>query len=551
MKRIVRLISMLALLSLVLAACSGAVMQEDQTQEPPAVVPSEQPTEEATEAAPPATDAPPVVVPVDLAGPPMEVGSKYLYVDGTVLIAVPGGPFTMGYNFADNPEREITVGNFWIYSTKVTNRQYALCVETGKCSPPDPDNSPTYGDYRYINFPVTGVTHAQAGDYCAFVKGRLPTEAEWEKTARGPEGNIFPWGDGAPQCSLVNYGFCKGKTTFVNEYPDGKSYYEAWDMSGNAREWVADWYSPVYNVENPVADPLGPELGEKRSVRGSSYQDSANATIAAHRFSLDPEENLPDLGFRCVIEDPTVFAPWCELLGYAGTGPDGSEANCTPQVNCNDVKITVNPSCNLQTYNAFTIVTFEMSNNPPDGWSYDAPGCNPIPGEQTPTKDKFLCDPPDPTGPATASGSCVDLVSCVSTCPAHYSKIGDVCMWDGSGTMGTECLPGSTYDPLTQCCTSTPGSGTDFGLCPAGFYPVNGVCVPNPQGVVDNESAPIGFVSCNPPSTQPPGGDDDDDDSGDDDTTGGCQEPPRGCGNYTWDSGQCCCVSPTGGGCIP
>jgi formylglycine-generating enzyme required for sulfatase activity len=517
MKRFIHLISALTVVSLALAACGGGAAQ--QTEPPATEAPTEAATEAPTEAATEAATEPPAVVPVDLAGPPMELGSKYVYVDGTVLIAVPGGPFIMGYNFADNPEREVTVGDFWIYSTKVTNQQYALCVLTGKCTPPDPKNATTYGDGRFINYPVTGVTHGQAAEYCAFVKGRLPTEAEWEKTARGPEGNIWPWGNSAPNCSLLNYVFCKGRTTHVNEYPDGKSYYEAWDMSGNAREWVADWYSPTYNIENPVADPLGPEFGEKRSVRGSSYQDSANATIAAHRFSLEPDKNLPDLGFRCVVEDPTAFAPWCELIGYAGTGPDGSEANCVPQVKCNDVDITVIPECNQQTFTGFAIVTFEMSNNPPDGWTYDAAGCSPIPGEQTPTKDKYLCTPPGPVGPATAQGSCIDTVSCVSTCPMHYNKVGDTCVWDGSGTSGTECLPGSTYDPLLQCCTSIPGVGTDFGLCPAGYYPLNGVCVPNPQSIPPPLSEPIVIPNCSPPPTDPG---DDDDDGDDDDTPGGC-----------------------------
>jgi formylglycine-generating enzyme required for sulfatase activity len=534
MKRLPLVFAFLTALALAISACGGEAAT-GTPPEPPAtgLPPTEPPPSPPTDIPiPTQAELKPVV---DLAGPPMEVGSKYLYVDGTVLVAVPGGPFIMGYNFADNLEREVTVSDFWIYSTEVTNRQYALCVQLEKCSPPDPKNSPTYGDYRYLNHPVTGVNHTQAGEYCAFVKGRLPTEAEWEKTARGPDGNIFPWGDNAPNCSLLNQVFCKGMTTHVNEYPNGVSYYGAWDMSGNAREWAADWYSPTYNAENPLPDPLGPEFGEKRSVRSSSYQDSPNAAISAHRFSFQPDQNLIDLGFRCVVEDPTVFAPWCEMTAYAGTGPFGSEADCTPQVECNSVSISQSPLC-TPNYTPYTIVSVNLGGTPPDGWTYDVPGCSAMPGEQTPVEDKFICYP-GAVGPASAEGSCVDAVSCVSTCPAHYNKVGDVCQWDGSGTIGTECLPGSTYDPLLQCCSALPGSGVDFNLCPAGFYPLNGVCVPNPAKVEDQKSQDILFASCSPPVivTKTPGGGGDEPGDG----PGGCVSPTQCSQNQGYDGCNC------------
>ncbi len=515
MKRFINLASLTAVFALILLAC-GAPAQPGASGQP------EGDQVPVTGDATPTAEAGPLQT-VDLAGPPMELGSKYVYVDGTVLIAVPGGPFIMGQNFPDNPQREIVVSDFWIYSTEVTNQQYALCVQTGECSPPDPKNSPTYGDYHFINFPVTGVTHTQAVEYCTFVKGRLPSEAEWEKTARGPEGNIFPWGDNSPACVLLNSVACRNRTSFINQYQDGQSYYEAWDMAGNVREWVADWYSPLYNVENPVADPLGPELGEKRSVRGSSYKDkTANLSILAQRFSLDPEANQEDLGFRCIVEDPTQFAPWCETLAYAGTGPYGTEANCTPEVKCNSVSVLVSPQCNRQTYTPFTIVTVNLGDTPPDAWSYDVPGCSAIPGEQTAVKDKFTCLPGD-VGPASVQGSCVDTVSCVSACPPNYDKVGDSCIWDGSGTSGTECLPGATYDPLTQCCSALPGSGVNFGLCPAGTFPLDGVCVPNPNAVVDSVVQAVNFIGCSPPEI--PG----DDPGDDDDTPVVCPPPPTYC----------------------
>lgn len=549
MKRFLYFVSILTLVSLILSACTLGSVQPSATVVPDATEPPAAATEApaVTEVPTLAVEPTEALVTIDLAGPPMEVGSKYPYVDGTILVAVPGGPFTMGYNSADNPVHEVTLSEFWIYSTKVTNSQYALCVQTGKCSPPEAINSPLFGNYRYINFPITGVNYDQAASYCTFVHGRLPTEAEWEKTARGPDGNLFPWGDGAPVCDLLNYKFCKGKTTSVNDYTKGVSYYGAFDMSGNVREWAADWYSPTYYNESPTADPLGPELGEKRSVRGSSYQDSADPSISAHRFSLKPTENLPDLGFRCVVEDPTYFAPMCTQLAYIGTGPVGEEANCTPEVKCNDVSIAQAPNCTGDpAYVKYTIVTFDLAATPPDGWVYDAPGCAPL-GGGTPTQQKFQCDP-GAVGPAKAEGTCVDVKSCVSACPLHYTKVGDVCQWDGSGTIGKECIEGTTYDPLTQCCSATPGSPVNFNICPAGYYPVGGSCVANPPALEEKIIQEIQFVDkCSPPV---PGG------GCDPNTDPACQPQacnvdPLSCGpkGLAFDAGLCCCgIKPTNGG---
>ena len=546
MKRLINMITLIVLATLVMAACNVPINPTptelpQAATEPPAS--TEAPTPFATETAVPA------LITVDLAGPPMSVGSKYTYVDGTVLVAVPGGPFIMGYNFADNPKREITVGDFWIYSTKVTNDQYALCVQLGKCSPPVAENNSTYGDPHFIKFPVTGVTHTQAAAYCSFVHGRLPTEAEWEKTARGPEGNLFPWGDGGPNCSLLNYKFCESKTTWVNQYKDGVSYYSAFDMSGNVREWVADWYSPTYNVESPQPDPLGPELGEKRSVRGSSYQDSADPSISAHRFSLNPEETLPDLGFRCVVEDPTYFGPWCEQLTYYGTGLDSSQPNCVPTVKCNDVSIDQAPNC-TPNFQPYTIVSFNVADTPPETTTFDVAGCTQDP-EGNGSLDKYLCNPGD-VGPAAITGSCTYGVpaGCSASCPANYTKVDDKCVWDGSSTGGSACLPGSTFDPLTQCCSATPSTGTTFGLCPAGSYPLNGACVDDPKGVNDNVIQDVLFNKCTIPVTVTPVKGGGDDVPGNPGGGSSCTLDPKSC-RYGFDSANCCCTGITAPVCIP
>lgn len=548
MKRSVLFFPIMAGISLIISACNlpfGAVATE-----PPVALITESPATAVVVTEPPAvvTDIPTAteaaLVTINLAGPPMELGSKYKYVDGSILIAVPGGEFIMGYNASDNPIHNVTLSDFWIYSTKVTNQQYTLCVQAGKCTPPDPLNNPDFEDHRFGNFPVTAVNHTQAAEYCSYVHGRLPSEAEWEKTARGPEGNLFPWGDEAPVCDLLNFKFCEGKTTAVNDYTNGISYYGAFDMSGNAREWVADWYSPTYYSEAPVVDPLGPTLGEKRSVRGSSFQDSADPSISAHRFSLVPTENLNDLGFRCVVEDPTYFAPMCEQLGYIGTGPLGEPANCTPDIRCNDVNISQAPNCTGKPYYIpYTIVTFSLSDTPPDAWTYDVPGCSsPVAGEL----NKFQCDLPGPYT-ASAEGSCVDMTSCVSDCPANYARVKDTCVWDGSKTGGTACFGSATYDPLNSCCSAAPDSVLSFELCPPGFYRFGDACVIF-AGVIDSELQAVLFdtQNCHPPVRTTP--------KPNDDPGGGCSTPPQVCGGpnnpyLAWDSTLCCCAytSPTAG----
>lgn len=509
MKRALPLLSILTILSLGLGACNLGTAPTESPTTPATTAPTEAIITREIVSATTTTEAPPLDV-IDLDQPSMEVGSKFLYVDGTTLVAVPGGPFTMGTDFNDNPERIITVDDFWIYSTKVTNSQYALCVQSGKCSPPATENAPNYGDPTFVNFPVTGVTHAQATDYCTFVKGRLPTEAEWEKTARGPEGNLFPWGNDAPNCDLTNYASCEGKTTAINDYPLGISYYGAWDMGGNVREWAADWYEPLYNVENPVANPPGPALGEERSVRSASFADSANITFAAHRFSSNPQETQPDLGFRCVVEEPfNNFAPWCEMIGYAGTAPDGTQGSCVPEIKCSDVNVSVSENCNPLTNTPYSIAVVSIDDPnlapPPSyvGAWYNGQFCQLI--EDKPNEKKFLCEPDMIGNPAlgakvTGYGSCTDVSNCSPSCPENYTKQGDTCIWNGSSAGSVECLPGSNYDPLTQCCTAIPDIGSDISLCPAGYVIVDNVCVENPDVTPEVMSVPINFATCTPPS---------------------------------------------------
>ena len=288
----------------------------------------------------PATKAPlatSTTAPLDLAGPPMQVGSTYLYFDGTLLVAVPGGPFLMGHGGTDNPEHTVTLSDYWIYSTKVTNLQYQQCVAVDKCTPPDTQANLGYNDPAQQANPVVGVKWAQGEAYCEYVNGRLPTEAQWEKAARGPDGYIYPWGENQPSESLLNYNNNLGRTTNVIAYPQGKSFYDALDMEGNVYEWVYDWYDPLYYKGSPTQDPQGPDkgVGGQRSVRSAGFKSNNDQVVSSTRSYFLPDNDRRDLGFRCAVKDPTFFAPLCELNSFIGSnlGGGGSSSSgpaCTP-----------------------------------------------------------------------------------------------------------------------------------------------------------------------------------------------------------------------------
>ncbi len=224
------------------------------------------------------------------------------YVDGSIVVAVPGGPFTMGHGGSDNPEHTVNLSDYWIYQGKVTNAEYGLCVAAGKCKAPDAVDDFTFNDVTHANDPVVGVTWQQASDYCGFVHGRLPTEAEWEKAARGPDGNIYPWGNNSPVCDYLNFNNCVGKITNVTIYRKGQSYYHALDMEGNVFEWVGDWYDALYYKSSAGQDPQGPDAGQVRSVRSSSYKSKIDQIPASTRFYEGPTTHVRTLGFRCVVD---------------------------------------------------------------------------------------------------------------------------------------------------------------------------------------------------------------------------------------------------------
>ena len=261
------------------------------------------------------------------AQPPTQgvVSTKVSPKDSMVQMYVPAGEFLMGTTEeqwdaliqradylswgSEEPQHPVYLDAFWIDQTEVTNAQFVRCVASGQCTKPR-DNFYTWPSYfrdsRVADYPVILVDWNQAQTYCAWADRRLPSEAEWEKAARGPGGRIYPWGDAEPNQYLLNYHNYIGDTTAVGSYPSGASFYGALDMAGNVWEWVNDWYSLTYYQSylptNP--NPTGPDSGTYRVLRGGSWGDDAVYYVhSALRFYNTPDlqDYYQDLriGFRC------------------------------------------------------------------------------------------------------------------------------------------------------------------------------------------------------------------------------------------------------------
>jgi serine/threonine-protein kinase len=239
--------------------------------------------------------------------------------DGMVMVFVPAGESPMGSTEGESDERPVHVvalDGFWIDRTEVTNDQYGRCVAAGACEPPEDSGSYSresyYGDVHYQDYPVIHVNWHQARAYCEWVGARLPTEAEWEYAARGPQGWRFPWGDGADGGRLnycdasCQFGHADGAyddghadTAPVGTYPAGASWCGALDLAGNVWEWTADWSGeyPSGWHENPV----GPSSGTYRVMRGGCLNSSWDHVRAANREPAHPGSHGYSAGFRCVV----------------------------------------------------------------------------------------------------------------------------------------------------------------------------------------------------------------------------------------------------------
>jgi len=250
----------------------------------------------------------PTVAPTGSATPRYNSITRLSTKDGMVLVYIPAGDFIMGSSdaeaanfFDEKPEHHVYLDSFWIDKTQVTNAMYALCVDAGVCQyTTSPNTNPRFTDPTFANHPVVYVTWEDAAAYCAWKGGWLPTEAEWEKAARGPYGFTYPWGEKHPNPNLLNAKRTVGDTTPVGNYPEGQSYYGVLDMGGNVREWVADWYNDHYYKDSPYKNPQGPSEGELRTLKGASYQDPYLFSRAANRLAHYSGSPGMYRGFRCV-----------------------------------------------------------------------------------------------------------------------------------------------------------------------------------------------------------------------------------------------------------
>lgn len=260
--------------------------------------------------------------------------------DKMIMVYVPEGTFMMGSTDADidaalalcnqlyeksgtgtcerswfedeYPQHTITVSDFWIDQTEVTNAQYTLCVMAGECQ------ASLHGDDISLNgesYPVVGVSWNDAHDYCQWAEAQLPTEAEWEYAARGEDGNIYPWGN---EFDGTKANYCDSNCTFgwkdnsqndgyvitspVGNYsPDGDSWIGASDMAGNVWEWTADWYDRNYFENSPEKNPTGPESSDYKVSHGGGWFNTPSNLRSSFRDSLVPDIRLNSLGFRCAV----------------------------------------------------------------------------------------------------------------------------------------------------------------------------------------------------------------------------------------------------------
>ena len=223
--------------------------------------------------------------------------------DGAPMVLVPAGEFTMGSEQGDDDEQPIHrvyLDSFYLDTFEVTNGRFAKFVAAIQSEPPwgfaDEETPVAQADR-----PVRWVTWLEATGYCLWAGKRLPTEAEWEKAARGTDGRTYPWGNDPPTAAHAVFGLTEGAETVSpigNRHP-GSSLYGVHDLAGNLYEWVTDWYDEAFYTRQPARNPRGPVEGTTKVQRGGSYINGPYRLRSAFRTKGDPTEHDPHVGFRC------------------------------------------------------------------------------------------------------------------------------------------------------------------------------------------------------------------------------------------------------------
>jgi len=262
------------------------------------------------------------MLPSDPASSPtsVETDLSTLLIDdqGVSMALVPAGPFEMGSNDGaedEGPVHTVILDDFYMDQYEVTNSQYAICLDAGAC---DPTTDTTafessysrrvyYGNPEFADYPVIYANWYEAQKYCEWRGARLPTEAEWEKAARGGlDRKNYPWGNETPSCEIGaangarfdDDGVCNDiDTQKVGSY--SANGYGLYDMAGNVWEWVSDFYDENYYANSPTENPTGPEDGSFPVVRGGSWNNQAKQLRVSDRRFNDPKSGALDSGFRC------------------------------------------------------------------------------------------------------------------------------------------------------------------------------------------------------------------------------------------------------------
>lgn len=240
--------------------------------------------------------------------------------DNSIMIAVPAGEFVMGSDkwAAEQPPQRIYLDAYFIDKYPVTNGQFKKFVEEtnyvtdaekegagmvriGRRLKPFPGANWKMPDGATSiegkdNYPVTQVSYNDAMAYCQWTGKDLPTEAQWEKAARGPDGNEYPWGNSEPDDTMANFDKIIGETSPVDQFDKGQSYYGAFDMAGNVNQWCKDWYG---EGERGPRNPTGPETGKERVIKGGSFDEGIDSLRSPNRNRFEPDYSSYLFGFRC------------------------------------------------------------------------------------------------------------------------------------------------------------------------------------------------------------------------------------------------------------
>jgi len=243
------------------------------------------------------------------------------------MVLIPAGPFLMGcegWGQSESPVHEVHLDNFWMDETPVTNRHFASFVQrteyrteaeragtawgfhAGKYDSIPGLNWRGYAQQGREDHPVVLVTWSDASAYCEWAGKRLPTEAQWEKAARGGLlGKLYPWGDDSPDGSQCNFASSPSDippTSAVKKF--GPNGYGVYDMVGNVWQWCADWYGNKYYANCPRTNPPGPTDGVTRVRRGGSWNVIQTFRLrCANRGAMTPSACAPNVGFRCAGGD--------------------------------------------------------------------------------------------------------------------------------------------------------------------------------------------------------------------------------------------------------